>query len=174
MSNAYKYQPEYRQRPLEPEIREAAYGAYIDSTNIDRDCEQRPSGMYIAKESRFDKAPLLDEISDRSNIGLVATQQALYELKILKIIDYSDTYSTLVHPQAILFTDAYQEEHSKQAFRFAPHGKRQYFWDGSAGALREERDRLMAFKELKQAGRINRSPTIPRHIGQFVSRRLQA
>ncbi len=173
MSSAYKHQPEYRQSPLEPEIREAAYGAFIDSTNIDRDCEQLPSGMYVAKTPRFDKESLFDEINECSNIGQLATQQALFELKILKIIDYSDAHSAIVHPQAIMFADTYQEEHAKQAFRYVAHGKRQYFWDGSAGAIREVRDRQAAYEELKQMGRLNRSPTIPRHIGQFVSHRLR-
>lgn len=128
MSNVYSHHPEYRAAPLEPEIRQEVYSAFIDIAAIDADCERRPSGMYMAKQARFDRRYFFDEISQRTGLGSFATAQAVRELGILRITGFSDTYKAIVHPQAVLFTDGYQEEHTREAFRFALGGRRQYYW----------------------------------------------
>lgn len=123
--------------------------------------------MYVAKGGRFDKRSFFNEINARTELGLRTTAQALKELGILKIVGYSDAYTTIVHPQAVLFLEAYSEEHAREAFRHASSGVHQYHWEGPPGAIQEVREYLERHRLTKEAGQLP-PPMIDRHIGQFI------
>ncbi len=171
MPGIYKHPPEYWHTPADPETRKAVHDAFLSSADISTDCNRRPSGMYVSKTHRFDKVDFLCQISERSNMGTASVRQALIELKILHIVDYSDVHDAYVHPQATVFTDGYFEEHVKEAFRFSPGSTRQYYWDGNANASKEVRDYLERYEQLKESDHSSKAPLIDRSIGQFVARK---
>ncbi len=151
----------------EPSERKQTYDAFINVASIDDGCEQLPNGMYVAKGGRFDKRSFFNEINARTELGLRATAQALKELGILKIASYSDAYTTIIHPQAVLFLETYSEEHAREAFRHTPPGIHQYYWEGPPGAIQEVREYLERHRLTREAGQLP-PPMIDRHIGQFI------
>lgn len=151
-----------------PQEREDVLNGFIDAADITDHCNLRPNGMYVAKKPRFDKLLFIDEVAEHSGLGRLAVTQAMMELKILQLLDYSDAHTSIVNPQAVLFVGGYREEHAREAFRFSHVANHQYYWIGDRGVIREEQDRQRAYDELAREDRLNKSPTIPRSTGQFI------
>lgn len=127
MTEAYNNLPEYKQVPLSRQERMLAHGAFIATAGITVDCELRPNGMHVIR-NRIETEDFFDEVAMRSGLSAALARKAVTELKILKLVDYSNVYTAVVSPQAIIYSGDYMEPNVQNVFRFSPAGKHQYYF----------------------------------------------
>lgn len=146
----------------------------LEVADITTYSDMSQNGMYMAKQPRFEKATFLSDVSERSNLAVFTVRQAMFELRSLGHLGYTDVHEAFVHIRASISPKGYHEDGINEVFKFLNDKTRQFHHDGSPEAIKEVRDRRLAYEALKAEGKLRQMPPIDRSIGQFIpSRRLK-